>query len=216
MRRVLVLIGLGLAGFALSAATQQNGLTEAHLRSAEIETPRLVELLDLRPGMTVADVGAGFGAWTLRLSTLVGPLGRVYATDVGAAQLAALHELVEREQLGNVIVVEGADDATNLPAGCCDAILVRDVYHHLTRPEEMIRGLAAALKPGGRMAVVDFPPRPNSAPPSGVPPNRQGHGVPPEVVEQEVGPLLAHVKTIPMWSPESQPASLYLVLFAKP
>jgi ubiquinone/menaquinone biosynthesis C-methylase UbiE len=95
------------------------------------------------------------------------------------------------------------------------AILIRDAHHHLTQPDTIVRSFAAALKPGGRLAVIDFPPRPNSDVPEGVPPNRRGHGVPPEVVEQEAGTVLTHVRTIPDWSKDSQPSSLYLVLFQK-
>jgi hypothetical protein len=64
--------------------------------------------------------------------------------------------------------------------------------------------------------VIDFPPRANSEVPAGVPANRGGHGVPPEVIQREVGGVLAHVRTIAAWSPTSQPDSLYLVLFRKP
>lgn len=197
-------------------AAQQTALTDAQLKSAEVEIGKLVEALELKPGMTMADVGAGFGAWTMRFSRWLGPAGRVYATDIGAAQLAALRETVQRERLANVTVLEGAVGSTNLPALCCDAILIRDAYHHLTQAEDIIRSFAASLKPGGRLAVVDFPPRPNSEVPAGVPANRGGHGVPPEVVQREVGAALTHVRTIPNWAPESQPASLYLVLFRKP
>ena len=199
-----------------TAAAQQTALTDAQITSAEIEVPQLVELLALKPGMTVADVGAGFGAWTMRLARELGPTGRVYATDVGAAQIAALRDVTQRERLSNVTVIEGAVSASNLPALCCDAILIRDAYHHFTEPEALIRSFAASLKPGGRLAVIDFPPRPNTEVPSGVPANRGGHGVPPEVVQREVGAVLTHVRTIPAWSPTSQPASLFLLLFRKP
>lgn len=218
MRRVAAPVGLLLLLllFVSEVGAQQTGLTDAQLKSAAIEVPQLVELLELKPGMAVADVGAGFGAWTTGLSRWIGPAGRVYATDIGAAQLAALREAVQREQLTNVIVLEGAPDTTNLPPLCCDAILIRDVYHHLTQPEDIIRSLAASLKSGGRLAIIDFPPRPNSEVPAGVPANRGGHGVPPEVVQSEGGVALTYVRTIPNWAPDSQPASLYLVLFRKP
>jgi ubiquinone/menaquinone biosynthesis C-methylase UbiE len=215
MRRVLVPIALLLLLVARLAA-QQTGLTEGQIKTADLEVPELVKLLELQPGMTVADVGAGFGAWTMRFSKAVGPSGRVYSTDVGAPQLAALREAAKREALGNIIVVEGAANTTNLPARCCDAILIRDAYHHLTQADAIVRSLAAALKPGGRLAVIDFPPRPNSDVPSGVPADRLGHGVPSEVVEREVGGVLKHVRTIPEWNANSQPAALYLVLFQKP
>jgi SAM-dependent methyltransferase len=60
-----------------------------------------------------------------------------------------------------VTILAGATASTNWPAGCCDAILLRNVFHYLTEPAAMIRSLAASLKPGGRLAIVDFPPRPN-------------------------------------------------------
>jgi len=214
MTRVVATLCLSLV-FISQVVAQQTGLTEAQLKSAEFEVPQLVELLKLKPGMTVADVGAGFGAWTMRFSRWIGPAGRVYASDVGAAQLAALGDAVQRERLANVTVLEGAPSTTNLPPLCCDAILIRDAYHHLTRPEDIVRSVAASLKPGGTLIVIDFPPRPDSKVPDGVPANRRGHGVPPEVVQHEVGALLTHVRTIPNWAPSSQPASLYLVLFRK-
>ena len=211
-------LALLVCSFLLPAelAAQQTALTEGQLKAAEIEVPQLVELLELKPGMTIADVGAGFGAWTMRFSRVIGPSGRVYATDIGAPQLASLRESIKREQLNNVTVVEGATASTNLPAGCCDAILVRDAYHHFTQPDEMIRSLAASLKPGGRLAIIDFPPRANSEVPSGVRANRGGHGVPSEVVQAEVGAALKHMRTISAWAPKSEPASLFLVLFRKP
>jgi precorrin-6B methylase 2 len=215
MRCIVTAIGLVLL-LAIPAPAQQTGLTDAQIKAAEIELPELVKLLGLKPGMSVADVGAGFGAWTVRMAKLVGPTGRVYATDIGEAQLAALRDYVKREGLANVTVLGGAADTTNLPAACCDAILIRDAYHHLTQPEAIVKSLAAALKPGGRLAVIDFPPRPKTDVPPGVPANRGGHGVPPEVVQREVGMVLTHVQTIPDWAPGSQPASLYLVLFRKP
>ncbi|HLG56661.1 MAG TPA: class I SAM-dependent methyltransferase [Vicinamibacterales bacterium] len=215
MRHIAPVITVVLLACAQTAA-QQTGLTDAQITSAEVEIPQLVGLLELKPGVTVGDVGAGFGAWTMRFARELGPTGRVYATDIGAAQLAALRDITQRERLTNVTVIAGAANSTNLPPLCCDAILIRDAYHHLTQPEAVIRSLAASLKPGGRLAVIDFPPRPDTEVPAGVPANRGGHGVPSEVVQGEVSFVLTYVRTITAWSPASQPASLYLVLFRKP
>ena len=215
MKRTFTAAALVVA-FAASATAQQTSLTDAQIKSAELEVPELAKLLAIGPGRTVADVGAGFGAWTVRLARVVGPTGRVYATDIGAAQLAALREYAVKEGLTNVTVIEGAFGTTNLPPLCCDAILIRDAYHHLTQPADIVRSLAAALKPGGRLAVIDFPPRENSEVPAGVPENRRGHGVPPEVVQAEVSQALTHVQTVSPWGSGSQPASLYLLLFRKP
>ena len=194
----------------------QQGLTEAMIKTAAIEVPRLIELLELKPGMTVGDVGAGFGAWTTAFSKWTGASGRVYSTDIGEKQLAFLRETTKREGLTNVTVLAGAERSTNLPANCCDAILIRDAYHHLTQPNDMLRSVAASLKPGGRLAVIDFPPRPNSELPAGVPANRNGHGVPPDVVIQEVkGAGLTMVNQNRQWSAQSQPNDLFLVIFRK-
>jgi ubiquinone/menaquinone biosynthesis C-methylase UbiE len=216
--RLVRLLGVFTLAFALSAPAhaQQTALTEGQLKAAALEMPELVKIFELKPGMTVADVGAGFGAWTMQFSKIVGPSGRVYATDIGAPQLAALRDAVKREGLSNVTVIDGSVAATNLPALCCDAILIRDAYHHLTQPDAIIKSMASALKPGGRLAVIDFPPRPKTEVPTGVPADRLGHGVPPEIVQREVGAALTYVRTIPQWAPANEPASLYLVLFRKP
>lgn len=221
MRKAALATTLALALFVSLAAQQQpgpdGGATEAQLKAAAIEAPELVAQFELKPGMTIADVGAGFGAWTIQFSKAVGPSGRVYASDIGAQQLAALRQAVARDRLTNVTVIEGGERSTNLPAGCCDAILIRDAYHHLTQPGDITRSFAAALKPGGRLAVIDFPPRPATEVPAGVPANRGGHGVPPEIVVAEVTATgLTHVRTNPQWAPASQPAALFFVLFRKP
>jgi ubiquinone/menaquinone biosynthesis C-methylase UbiE len=215
MRRIVTSLGL-VALLLVPAAAQPSRLTEGQLKAAAAEMPELVKVLELKPGLSVADVGAGFGAWTVQFAKAVGPSGRVYATDIGAPQLDALRDYVKREALNNVTVIEGAVNSANLPVGCCDAILVRDAYHHFTAPNDMVKSLAAALKPGGRLAIVDFPPRAKSQLPDGVPENRGGHGVPPEVVQREAGAVLTYVRTIENWAPGSQPASLFLVLFRKP
>jgi predicted methyltransferase len=215
MIRPATVLVLGLL-FLTPVAAQQTGLTEAQLKSADAEVPQLVKLLQLEPGMTIADVGAGFGAWTMRFSKVVGPTGRVYATDIGDAQLKALRESVARDRLTNVTVLEGSKQSTNLPEHCCDAILIRDAYHHLTHPYDIIQSMTSALKPGGILAVADFPPRPNTEVPDGVLANRGGHGVPSTVVEREGSTLLTHVRTIPNWSKGNQESVLFLVLFRKP
>ena len=180
------------------------------------EVPVLADVLALKPGMTVADVGAGGGAVSVVLAKWLGPDGRVYATDIREAQLAEIRGAVSEAGLSNVIVLEGAEASTNLPGACCDAIFLRDVYHHLTRPQEFDASLVASLKPGGRLAVMDFPPDPGSKVPDGVPADRGGHGIPASMVEIEMTKAgLKHVKTLPRWPPDATQGALYLVLFEK-
>src|SRR5260370_41905261 len=106
-----------------------------------------------------------------------GAAGKVYATEIDAEKLAELRDEVARRKLWNVIVVESKEADTNLPAACCDAIFLRRVYHHLTKPVEFDGGLVRSLKSGGRLAIIDFAPRAGLDPVEGVPSNRGGHGI---------------------------------------
>jgi SAM-dependent methyltransferase len=142
--------------------------------------------------------------------------GRVFATDIPATTLTRLREYVKREGLTNVTVVEGAAASTNLPVGCCDAIFLRNVYHHVTAPDPFNRSLVASLKPGGRLAILDNPPGKGSALPEGVPANREGHGVPTAVVATElVAAGLTHVRTMDGWTPGDACKTCFLALFKK-
>lgn len=194
---------------------QRQAASPREMADAEHDVPLLADVLEVTPGMTVADVGAGFGAMSIVFAKRLGPAGRVLSTDIGANQLAVLRDAASREKLTNMTVVEGAPAATNLPGACCDAIFMRDVYHHIVETEAFDKSLLAALKPGGRLAVIDFVPRPGSPVPAGVDPNRGGHGIPSGVVTTEIAASgLAHVQTIDKWPPGSD--DYFLVLFRKP
>lgn len=184
---------------------------------AEREAPQILDVLGVKPGMTIADVGSGGGAMTVVIGRLMGD-GRVFATDVTEHALRHTREYVVKEGLKNVTVLEGAAASTNLPAGCCDAIFMRDVYHHIQSGslEAFNKDLMATLKPGGRLAIIDFVPDKGSKLPAGVPENRGGHGVPIAVVENELKAAgFEHVKTMPKF-PEDDKYPLFLVLFRKP
>lgn len=184
-------------------------------RQAEKDVPQLAEVLELKPGMTVADVGSGGGAFTVVFGKWIGN-GRVYATDVTERALRLTREYAKQEGLTNVTVIEGAASATNLPPECCDAIFMRDVYHHITDVPAFNKSLFASLKPGGRLAIIDFPPMPGSKVFPGVPANRGGHGIRPPLVEEELKAAgFTHVSTTENW-PRDEKTVLFLVLFKKP
>ena len=126
-------------------------------RQAEFEAPQLAEVLGLKPGMTVADIGTGGGAMAMVLGRLVGS-GRVYATDVTQRSLTITREYAKKEGLTNITVIEGGAASTNLPSECCEALFLRNVYHHVTEPAAFNKSLYATAKPGARLAIIDAPP----------------------------------------------------------
>src|SRR5687768_8350064 len=184
---------------------------------AELDAPKLVEVLGGKPGMTIADIGSGGGATTVVLGHWIGP-GRVYATDITERTLRETREYAKKEGRATATVIEGAAAATNLPDECCDAVFLRHVYHHVTEIAAFNRSLHASLKPGGRLAIIDFEARrPNPAQiPKGVPANRLGHGIPPSVVIEEVTAAgFTHVRTIDAWPPGDKSPTMHLTLFRK-
>ncbi len=175
------------------------------------EIKRLSALMEWKPGTIVADVGAGDGRYAFAAAQLVGGSGKVFATEIDQAKLASLRSEAAKRRLTNVIILESKEAETNLPAECCDAIFLRRVYHHLTKPAEFDAALLRSLKPGGQLAIIDFPPRSGLEPVEGVPANRGGHGIPQKVLIDELtsaGLLL--VKTVNDW-----PEGDYCVLFVK-
>jgi ubiquinone/menaquinone biosynthesis C-methylase UbiE len=198
-------------------AAPQQAATDAELKEAEHDVPALMQVLDVTPGMTVADVGAGAGAMTIVTARWLGPGGRVYSTDINEAQVRAIADQVTHAGLSNVVTLLGADASTHLPDRCCDAIWLRDVYHHLKDPIAIDRSLRAALKPGKRVAIIDFEPAPGSEPAPGVPKNRTGHGILPSIVVRELTEAgLTPVRTIATWPEGPPPGGYFLVLFKKP
>jgi SAM-dependent methyltransferase len=125
-------------------------------REAEENPTAAIAALDLKPGMVVADVGAGVGYYTLRLARKVAPGGRILATDIQQGMLDLLRKNLAREKLDNVDTVLATPADPKLPAACCDLILMVDVYHELNEPQETLRKLRGALKPDGRLALVEF------------------------------------------------------------
>ncbi len=184
----------------------------AHARAnADDEIKRLAALMEWKPGMAVADIGAGDGEYSFAAMEHVGAAGKVYATEIDAQKLEEIRATATKRKLKNVTVVESKVNDTNLPTACCDAIFLRHVYHHLTKPAEFDANLVRSLKPGGRLAIIDFPPRSGLDAVQGVPANRGGHGIPQNVVIEELTVAgLQMEKVVTDW-----PDNDYCVLFVK-
>lgn len=177
---------LSLALCAAAAMAVSMAGAPAYAQNNASDTAKLIEVLQLKQGQVAAEIGAGGGDLTIAIARHVAP-GRVYTSELGAGRLSKLRDVVEKSGLDNIEVVEGKDAHANLPDGCCDAVFMRNVYHHFADPATMNASLFRALKPGARIAVIDFSPR-NNAPIA--PPGKRGdnaaHGVNTEVVSNEL------------------------------
>ena len=125
-------------------------------RDALNEAGQIARLLELKPGMTVGDIGAGSGYHTVRLSRLVGPTGSVVAQDVTRDYLTELARRTERLKLTNVTFALGEPHDPRLPASLLDAAILVHMYHEIAQPYAFLYNLAPALKPGARVGIVDL------------------------------------------------------------
>jgi len=168
-----------------------------------------------KAGQIVADIGAGDGQYAFAAASFLGENGRVYATELDEQKLQAIKDEVARRGLKNVVVLQAAEKDTNLPESCCDDIFLRRVYHHLTAPREIDARLMRNLKPGGLLAIIDFPPRKwltETSPVKGVPENRGGHGIPQKILVDELTAAgFTLEQTFNDW-----PEDDYCVIFRKP
>lgn len=120
------------------------------------EVGEVARLLELKPGMTVGDIGASSGYYTVRLSNIVGPKGFVIAQDIMRDYLIELDRRTERLGLTNIIFALGEPHDPRLPASSLDVAILARMYHEITQPYAFLYNLAPALKPGARIGVVDF------------------------------------------------------------
>jgi SAM-dependent methyltransferase len=117
---------------------------------------QVMDAVGVADGSIVAEVGAGGGWFTVRLARRVGPQGLVYAEDIQEQMIDSIERRMQRESLGNVRTVLGKLDDPRLPDGTLDAVLIVDSYYEFEKPLDMLRNVKDALKPNGRVAIVDY------------------------------------------------------------
>jgi precorrin-6B methylase 2 len=194
----VVILGAGLgAGWLLLQYDEGLGFRE--------EADRIAEVLQLRPGLIVADVRAGSGGWTVDMAKRVGQSGRIFATVSPNNPAHEIFQALAEAEIDNVNVI-GRTTGTSqrLPLNCCDAILLRGVYHDFPDRETIAGGLVENLRPGGRMAVIDFA--------EGTPEQLSGHGLAQETLIAEMKTAgFAVEQVIDDWF-----GNAYCILFRRP
>ncbi len=125
-------------------------------REKEENPEGALDALGIRPGMVVADVGAGTGYMSLRLAKRVGPAGKVYANDLQPEMLRRLRENAAKAGIANIETVQGEESDPRLPAARMDLVLLVDVYHEFSKPREMIDKIREAMKPNGRLVLLEY------------------------------------------------------------
>ena len=191
--RIVVCVALTLGFVGWSHAHAQN--TRSAPANADIYAA-----LNVKQGSTVGEIGAGSGELSIEAAKLVGADGKVFTSELGDERVKALDRAVRSSGLSQITVVTGDPNKTNFPDACCDAIFMRNVYHHFADPGAMTKSIAISLKPGGRVAVIDFTPnrgRPEAARPADRA-NDDSHGVSADTVARELKEAgLEVVKTEP-------------------
>jgi len=173
--------------------------TEA-ARDGHGEAERVLNRLGVKPGMRVADVGAGDGYYTVRLARRLGPGGTIYAEDITRSYLDRLAERLAREGIAGVTLVHGAPADPRLPERSVDLVLLAHMYHEVEQPYEFLYRLGAAVAPGGRVAIID------NDKPTGE------HGTPPALLRCELAAVgYREVDFLGL-----APADGYLAVFAPP
>jgi ubiquinone/menaquinone biosynthesis C-methylase UbiE len=142
--------------FALPMGVQGAPWLDRREREEEEEPDLAMRLMRVQRGSTVADLGAGSGYFTTRLARAVGTTGKVYAVDIQQGMLDLLQKTIARERLSNIVPVLGATNDPKLPAASLDLVLMVDVYHEFSEPQVMLQHIKTALKPGGRLVLLEY------------------------------------------------------------
>jgi ubiquinone/menaquinone biosynthesis C-methylase UbiE len=124
-------------------------------REKRLQIDRVMDLLELKQGSTIADIGAGGGWFSVRAARRVGPKGRVIAEDINPKFIASIQQRAQREHLANIVPLLGTPDDPKLTPDSLDAALMLKVYHEIAHPLLVLANLRAALKPGARFGIID-------------------------------------------------------------
>jgi len=150
-------------------------------RDKKLQIEHVMDLLNIRAGSTVADIGAGSGWFTVRAAKRVGDPGTVYAVDINPEAVKYINDRIKKNGIQNVHTILSAPDDPKLPANSVDAVLILKTYHEIADPVRLLESLRKSLRPGARVGIIDR---------NG---NGQDHGIEKSVVEQEAARARYHI-----------------------
>lgn len=157
-RRALALAAVALLALSTLGAWHLAAQRDDDAKRDTWQRPEeVMDLLGLREGSAAADIGCGEGYFVIHLARRVGGAGAAYAVDVDDDALDKLRKKAERAQLAQIHIVHSKSDDPQLPANSLDAVLIVNAYHEMREYDAMLRAIHAALKPGGRLAIIDAP-----------------------------------------------------------
>jgi ubiquinone/menaquinone biosynthesis C-methylase UbiE len=174
---VAIFIALTLQASAGVAQSAKENAADAEL---------LIKTLEIREGSAVGEIGAGDGTLTFLIAKAVGASGRIYSNELNPSRVKALRSDADKAGHRNVTVVDGREAETNFADACCDAIFMRNVYHHFGDPPAMNASLLKSLKPGGRLAILDFTPPPGGETVPGHRGDDNHHGITAPTLDKEL------------------------------
>ncbi len=207
-RRAWQWLVIAAALLVTSGAAQPSDPRDRWQRPQEV-----MDALGVQPGSRVADIGAGEGYFTWHLAERVGLHGRVYATDIDKRLISNLRADAKRKRFPQVEVVVGVSDDPHLPTGEIDAALVVNAYHEFRQHEAMLRGILNALRPGGRLAIIDK----EAEPGQGRSHYYSAHRIPKQLVRTEAESAgFRYVEECPGFTRPDDQSRWYFLLFEKP
>jgi SAM-dependent methyltransferase len=167
-RRAMPFVLFALFSVAIAAAAQDSphrktsepytgdlSIFDSPGRENRLQINRVMDILSIQPGKTVADIGAGSGWFTVRAARRVGETGTVYAVDINPDAIRYVSNRAQKEQLHNIKAVLGKPDNPLLPANAVDSVLLLKTYHEVAEPVTLLRNLKASLRPGAKVGIID-------------------------------------------------------------
>jgi len=182
-------------------------------RDAWEKPQEVMDVLGIKSGSVVADVGAGEGYFTFHLAARVGPAGKVYAEDILDDRLEKIRKRASKERLKQIEAVHGETDDPRLPAGRVDVVLISNAYHEMREYDKMLNAVCSALKPGGLLGIIDAPAKPGEP--------RENyyarHRIPEELVREDaVRHGFTFLRQQPTLTPPDSDRTYFFLIFQKP